>query len=123
MNPSHLPGGARLPAAAPPAHAPAPAHPQAGGDTLPALPAGTAPGVACPGCGKGRIRLTLESFLGGSEVRCGWCGLRLQIDKSACARLIPHLQELQRTTAEVERLRARYGAPAAPPPGPARRLR
>jgi predicted amidophosphoribosyltransferase len=93
-------------------------------DPSPAAPAGDAgpPGVLCPRCGKGRIRLTLEAFLASSEVCCGWCGLKLQIDRSSCARLLPQLQELQRTTSALDRLRERYAAPGATP-APARRDR
>jgi transcription elongation factor Elf1 len=65
----------------------------------------TAPGFLCPGCGRMRIMLTLESFLSAREVRCPSCGLSFDMDKSQCTQLVEMLQDLYVVTENVKGLR------------------
>ena len=64
-----------------------------------------APGIRCPICKKGLIRLSLGDFLYDNKFVCPYCNTEFDMDKSKCSPVLDKLQELYSVNKEVERLK------------------
>ena len=64
-----------------------------------------APGIRCPICKKGLIKLSLGDFLYEKEFVCPCCNTAFDMDKSQCGPVLDKLQDLYSANKEVERLK------------------
>ncbi|MBR5692595.1 MAG: hypothetical protein IKX42_02730 [Fibrobacter sp.] len=64
-----------------------------------------APGIRCPICKKGLIKLSLGDFLYDNKFICPCCNTEFGMDKSKCGPVLDKLQELYSVNKEVERLK------------------